>query len=413
MMPPEITELYQQTHDGTIDRSAFSIAAHENEAYLMAFLGHTEPDEAILHQIFRDSLAVGAKKFYGYDVVAGGQRELTKKFLVFMLATALAAPTKNLNRIFNAYMLFINDHQFQFRDTFEKYSDHQLGDVRALVKLADPNHLKRILRLVNVSFSGALVDVISNDDLDAYSKLWSVYDCADEVEEKFGKLALFPIDPERDIHQALIVTEQDQKNLFLCKIFNLRNQVEKGFLNASRFLRNPDPSTPTLFPGGAPIVLPNNPENQPLFYREPSFSLGVQQDTFRCVQGFFTPSDSLDVRDNHGWEHIDGITQAFLDAGVSAQYILTYGLCREFQGDPLISLQKAMGHLSMLNKPNLRFYSAAYRAFFKDFDTKTLLNNCATDASREALYAITRDKDVLRLAGPRARDGAFASDLGL
>ncbi|AXH59579.1 hypothetical protein [Pseudomonas amygdali] len=416
MIDQQILDLYRQTYasyKGPIDRDLFAAAAQKIEVCLMSFIGQYDPVVDLLNEVSQDSKAQGVEIFFGYPVKSIDERNEQKKLVAFMLATTMSAPTQNLPRIFSAYMLFINDMKYQLKGTFEAYGKNKIGDMRSLIRLANPDHLKRMMQISCVSNAGALIDAIANDDMEAYNRAWAVYTHADEWKEKFGMLALFPIEPDTAVHKALIVTDQDKKDLFLARIFALRHDVENTFCNGINYSRNPDPSRSTLFPNyenAWPICAPNH--EQP-FYMQPGFALGVQQDTTRCIQGFFAPKRVLEIRAHDGWDHIDRITQAFLDAGVSAQHLLTYGLCRENQGAPLVSMQHAIGRLGMCNKEDLRFYRAAFQALFRDFDTKTLLGYCATDESRRALYEVTRDKDVLRLAGDRARDGALASDLGL
>lgn len=416
MIDQQILDLYRQTyasHKGPIDRDLFAAAAQKIEICLMSFIDEDDPVVDLLYAVFQDSEDQGLETFFGYPVSSGDERDEHKKLVTFMLATAMSAPTQNLPRIFSAYMLFINDMKYQLKDTFAAYGTNKLGDMRSLIRLANPDHLKRLLQLCCVSTASALIDAISNDDMESYSRVWAVYTHTDEWQEKFGMLALFPVQPDTTVHKALIVTEQDQKDLFLARILALRLNVENAFWNGISHLRNPDPNTNTLFPNYQDAWPLCAPDHEELFYTQPGFAQGIQQDTLRCIQGFFTPKKVLNIRAHDGWDHIDRITQAFLDAGVSAQHLLTYGLCRENMGAPLVSLQYAIGRMGMLNKEDLRFYRVAFQALLSDFDTKTLLGHCATDESKRALYEVTRDKDVLRLAGDRARDGALASDLGL
>lgn len=416
MIDQQILDLYRQTyasHKGPIDRDLFAAAAQKIEICLMSFIGEKDPVVDLLHEVFQDSEDQGLETFFGYPVSSGDERDEHKKLVAFMLATAMSAPTPNLPRIFSAYMLFINDMKYQLKGTFEVYGKNKIGDMRSLIRLANQDHLKRMLLICCVSTAGALIDSIANDDMAAYNRAWDAYTHTDEWKEKFGMLALFPVEPDSSVHKALIVTDQDKKDLFLARIFALRHDVENFFCNGINYSRNPDPSRSTLFPNyenSWPICAPDH--EQP-FYTQPGFAQGIQKDTLRCIQGFFAPKKVLDIRAHDGWDHIDRITQAFLDAGVSAQHLLTYGLCRENMGAPLVSLQHAIGRMGMLNKEDLRFYRVAFLALFRDFDTKTLLGHCATDESKRALYEVTRDKDVLRLAGDRAREGALASDLGL
>lgn len=416
MIDQQILDLYHQTcasQKGPIDRDLFAAAAQKIEICLMSFVDEDDSVVDLLHEVFRNSEDQGLEKFFGYPVRNGYERDEHKNLVAFMLATAMSAPTQNLPRIFSAYMPFINDMKYKLKDTFRVYGRNKLGDMRSLIRLSNPDHLKRMLQICCVSNTGALMDAIANDDMMAYSRAWDVYTHTDEWKEKFGMLSLFPVEPYTAVHKALIVTDQDKKDLFLARVFGLRHDVEDFFRNGINYSRNPDPSISTLFPNyenAWPICTPDH--EQP-FYAQKGFALGVQQDTLRCIQAFFAPKKVLDIRAHDGWDHIDRITQAFLDAGVSAQHILTYGLCREKQGAPLVSMQHAIGRLGMLNKEDLRFYRVAFQALLRDFDTKTLLSYCATDESRQALYAVTLDKDILIRAGDRVRDGAFASDLGL
>lgn len=416
MIDQQILDLYHQTcasQKGPIDRDIFAAAAQKIEICLMSFIDEEDPLEDLLHEVFQDSEDKGLENFFGYPVRIGYERDELKKLVAFMLATTMSVPNQNLPKIFSAYMLFINDMKYQLKDTFRVYGRNKLGNMRSLIRLANTDHLKQMLQICCVSTAGALIDAIANDDMEAYKRAWGAYTHTDEWKEKFGTLASFPVEPDTAVHKALIVTDEDKKDLFLARIFALRHDVENFFCNGINNYRNPDPSTSTLFPNyenSWPICAP---DHEQLFYAQQGFALGIQQDTLRCIQGFFAPKKVLEIRAHDGWDHIDRITQAFLDAGVSAQHILTYGLCREKQGAPLVSMQHAIGRLGMLNKEDLRFYRVAFQALFRDFDTKTLLSYCATDESRQALYAVTLDKDILSLAGDRVRDGAFASDLGL
>jgi len=413
MIDLKILDLYHQTLKGSIDRELFATAAPAVEKCLMNFVDQEDPAEDLLYMIFQDSEDFGVEDFFGCSVDIGQERQEHQKLLLFMLATAMSAPTQNLTRIFDAYMLFINDHTFQMKDTFQVYADNQLGDIRSLIRLAEPSKIKHMLRLTDVSAITALVDAVANDDLKAYNRLWNVVDHADDWHNKFGTLALFPIDSDSKIHKALIHSDQDRKDLFLAKVFALRKEVENDFTNACCYLRNKDASAPTLFPNHRNCWTAISPTHEPLFYTQKAFAEGIAQDMHRCVRGFFTPKKKLEIRAHEGWDHIDAITQAYLDAGVSAQYLLTHGLCGESEGAPLVSMQQAMGRLGMLDKESLRFYGTTFKALFKDFDTKTLLGYCATDESRQALYAVTQDKDILNLVGDRVRDAMFGSDLGL
>lgn len=393
-----VSDLSRALEQNAFDPALFPAAAAESDRFLVGVLKSNDPVQSAM-----DRMLMGHMR--------GGEAERQcKRTLIFMLASTFTAPTENTKEIVDVFDDFIDDNKFEIQASLKVFADHHMGDMRNLIKQLKPRQVLGTVTFCEVSIAAMTYDCIAHDDLEAYLAVLRAHGRKDQWSLRYADLANFPLAPESSIHQACSPIPKD---LFVERMKNLRRDVVTPAEHRSFHRRFAPDSAPKLRPGGQGLQSQIEADLGPQLYLTDYFAESVQQDMFVCTRLFFKLDEFLYVDAADGWSHIDAVTQAFLRAGVTPQYLMTHGVIGEDEETPPVTLEQALTHLGELSPENVRFYSVAYRAYLKDFDHTAVLNNCTTDGARMAMYTLTRDTAFLQRASNRAKDNALASDLGL
>lgn len=396
-----VTHLFHAREKGAFEPDLFPEAVEQAEDFLID-MAHSDTDgsEAL-------RCLLGARKSQGQS------EQYFKKLLTFMLATTFANPTDNARILIEGYRGFMLTHRWNILDCLKGFAEHGIGSKLGLIKKLKGDDLRFVLSLFSYPITGTIHECIAHDDLKAFQSVITIAPSSSEWMQKYGYLSEFPLAPESRVHKHLIETDQDLKNLFLSRITHLRQDVgqdAESRLAHERFESTLGESIPPVWDA---YHSPVRADLGARLYLSDGFAESLRRDAFRCAKGFFGPTLGLRVAGADGLNHISSITHAFIDAGLSPRFILTYGMGGALEGKPLFSLEQVLGKLGELKDANLEFYAPVCQAYFKDFEKKTLSEHCKTDDACLALYRMTRDKAFLSKAGSRVRDEALASDLGL
>ncbi|AXH59577.1 hypothetical protein [Pseudomonas amygdali] len=393
-----VADLSRALDQDAFNPARFPAAAAEADRFLVGVLVNDDPVQAAI-----DLMLMGHMR--------GGEAERQcKRTLIFMLASTFTAPTENTKEIIDVFDDFLDNNRFEIQACLKVFADHHLGDMRKLIKQLTPRQILGTVTFCGVSIAAMTYDCIAHDDLEAYLAVLRAHGRKDQWSSRYADLANFPLDPESRIHQACVVNPRD---LFVERIRNLRRDVEIPAEQRSFHRRFAPDSAPKLRPGGQGLPSKIEADLGPQLYLTDYFAESLQQDMFVCTELFFKLNEFLYIEATDGWNHIDAVTEAFLRAGVTPQYLMTHGVMGKYEETPPVTLEQALTHLGELSPENVRFYSAAYRAYLKDFDHTAVLDNCTTDGARMAMYTLTRDTAFLVRSSNRAKDDVFASDLGL
>lgn len=396
-----VAELSRAIDQDAFDPALFPAAAAQAERFLMSVIDCAEPAQAAM-DIMLDGHMPG-----------GAAERQCKQALCFMQASTLTAPTQNTGKIIDAFDDFSDQHKFEIQSMLKIFSGAQLGDMRDLIKKLESRQILGVVTFCDVSVTAMVYDCIAHDDLEAYLAMIGAEGRNDPWSQRYGNLANFEQAPDTRIHQACILEEDDLKNLFVERIKKLRRAVESPTDFRSAHRRYSPDNAPKLLPAGQGLQSSILPNLGAQLYLTDYFADSLRKDMFVCTRLFFERDEYLMIEADDGWDHIDAITDAFIRAGVTPQYLMTHGVLGEDQDTQPPTLERALTQLGEMSPENARFYSGVYRAYLKDFDRSTLIDNCVTDGARQAMYTLTRDTTFLLAASSQAKDSIFASDLGL
>ena len=396
-----VTDLFHAHEEDDLDPALFPAAALQSEKILAGFADSEDAPQAFINSMdIGFALQAQAVRFF-------------ERMLGFMLAMTYAAPSKKTAIIIEAYEEFIDQDKWKIQSILKIFSLKKLGNMRELVKCLGKDQVLEATTFCDVSFTAMIYDCIAHDDLEAFTILSQVTEIQDPWQQKYGDLANFPLAPESRIHQHLIKDDNDLRNLFLARILNVRKDVEQQSFMRVAHQRFAAGSPPTLLASGQGYESRIKADLGPQLYQADAFVPTLQTDLLRCTQAFFAVKDDLNIEAPDGWDHIDAISQAFMTAGATPEFLITHGVMGEAEDAPPTSLEIALHKLGSMSPENLRFYSTVYRAYLKDFDHQALADACNTDEALQALYSLTRDKSFLKRVSDKARDSSFATDLGL
>lgn len=396
-----VTRLFHAREKGAFEPDLFLEAAEQAEDFLLGIApSDTNASEALYY-------------LSGMHKSPGQTEQYFNKLLTFMVATTFAKPTEYTSTIIETYRGFMLAHRWEILDCLKGFAEYGIGSKLDLISNLEADDIRFVLSLFSYSINNTIQDCIARDDLRAFMAIIPIAPNAGEWMHKYGYLSEFPLAPESAIHQHLIETDQDLKNLFLNRITHLRQDVGRDAESRythDRFETAHGKPSPPVWDAYHPTV---NSDLGANLYLTDGFAESLSKDSYRCAKEFFGPLLENKVAGVEGLNHIAAITQVFIDAGLSPTFLLTRGVGGRNESSPLFSLDQVLDMLGVLKDKNLDFLAPVCQAYFRDFDTKTLAAHCKTDEAYLALYRLTRDKTFLSKGGSRVRDVALASDLGL
>ena len=395
----EIDELDQQIQKNEWNADYFAPAAVAAQNWLLCFVNNRDPA----------SLAYGnLRKGFSDDYVGK---------LILPLALALSITSPHTGAIFTAYHSFIDTHDTTIGDFIKDFSrkfepEFQVDVVRAFQSINNPELFPIAFRAYRVTIENLRYQAVAWDDIDLFkntlfrsSKLYRP--------QAFSALAFFESDPHSSIHQHLVQTEDDEKELFFHRIQRLRAQLTGKFQGGIEFLRPQGPQRATLRPANYIYLDEPTADQVTPLHKTTGFAGELLRDTPLIVREFFGyQADGLSINPAN-WHLVDEITQAFLSAGVDPFTMIAHGPCSAHQTSRPVTPETAMERLGQMNNTNLRFYQVMYKAYLEGLGPQQVLDNCTNPKAVVAAYQMTGDKTYLQAGNDWVRDQAMGSDLGL
>ena len=337
------------------------------------------------------------------------------------IAMCLCGSTPGGGEVFNIFREYI---ELNLRDLTNLVADmhvhlvfHEVvPDIRMIFQGLNPEAFKLALKVYDVEPQDIIKDAIAWDDLDLVIK------ASDKNEKKarfiaFNQLAGFPISPLSRVHQALVVTSDDEKDLFHEQVSNLKIDLAYNLDDTGLLARPVGARRSTLTLRGRSLLeKADAPDNRPI-HQHPEFKNRLNRDLERNAHAFFRHT-MAEMKGEENGPYADEITQAFLDAGVPPAYLIANGPCHPKFGQSSGSivdfgLSNALREFSSMGAVTKRFYSTVFRAYIKDFTCEQILEACNQPQTLAAAYRLTGDKNLLQAANDQIRTMVMGEDLGL
>ena len=341
--------------------------------------------------------------------------------LSYAIAMCLCGSTTGGAKIFNSYQEYIETNIADLTNLVANMNVN-LGfhgvapDIRIIFQGLNSEAFKLALKVYEVEPQDIIKDAIAWDDLDLVIK------ASDTNEKKarfiaFNQLAKFPVSPLSRVHQALVVTPDDEKDLFHEQVSNLKIDLAYNLNDTGLLARPAGARRSTLTPGGRSLLeKANAPDSRPI-HQHPEFKHMLNRDLERNAHAFFRHSMAGMKGEENGF-YADEITQAFLDAGAPPAYLIANGPCHIKYEKPSGSivnfgLSKALQEFASMGHVNKRFYATVFRAYLKDFTCEQILEACNQPKIVAAIYRLTGDKNLLQAGNDQIRTMVMGEDLGL
>ncbi|MBD8089143.1 hypothetical protein IFT48_04045 [Pseudomonas fluorescens] len=402
----EIESIFKQYMKGQLDIEGFAAVAQLTEQWLLGFEGAWDPAMAAIQSLCQQNSAEYSKR------------------MLFALSLVLCAPSENTPRIFAAYKTQIKNEMPSVQEWISSMA-MALGphgvevDVVKCLRHLEPSLLDIACDAYQISRMELLQDAVAWDDLDLFNI--SLPENADLVKHWFfSTLAKFEPAPESDIHRTLITTDDDEKEFFYYRVQEVRSRLFDEYAGGSNFKRPTGERRATLFPDGLHALERGTTASDQDFYRQPDFKERLMQDQERIVKSFFMHMN-VGVGNENNDHHAAIITQAFLDAGISAAYIVEHGPCAHMQvrlptddgQEEPMSLKKALARFELMKVEGKDFYTRLYTLYLKDFSTEQVIDLCDTPESLVSAYQLTGNKAFLQAGNDKTRSLVMGLDLGL
>ncbi|MBD8681913.1 hypothetical protein [Pseudomonas sp. CFBP 13719] len=382
------------------DEDAFPMAAEAAERWLLGFSDSTNPEKSALAKLRK------------------GESSRQDSRLIFALAMALCAPSPNTGAIIWAYYGYINknDTDLITKVSFVAHNaqpEHEVDVFTAFRSLPEGNLHELTARLYSVTLQNVMDYAILWDDPEVFRKCLHS-ESGLQTWPICSALARFPENTTSRIFQEFASTEQGTKDLFFHRLFALRRQLERVYTHGIERLWLDDHQLGVLMPSHRSAA-----DNLPLSellavappHKTPGFAQALQKDALRIIRETFAyKQDALKIDPSY-WHHVDDLTQTFLDAGITAEQLVSQGACG--QPTETVSLRRALSTLGGMDTMNLRFYQVMFRAYLANHEPEHIMANAKTSKCLLAVYHITGDKAYLQAGNHNVREAALGSDLGL
>ena len=335
--------------------------------------------------------------------------------LVFAIAASLCVSGAEAGQVIQAYEEFINKNSWLLsgwvtRLTESIHPHHPVDVLATFDALPNPDMYESARNAYGISMTDVRWDACSWDYLKVFE---GTLPRTGYEQALFRSLAFFPVDTASAIHQKFVQTQDDEKNLFHYRLQRIRTQLGTGYNNGYESTRQYGEKRATL---SSEMLTskerPSMADTIPM-HKEPGFAQSLHNDLERNIEHFFENlGEKLYIAPGN-WQYVDEITQAFLDAGVSAQMILCHGPWKTEDGAHYHPLDSALTHFSKLSQNNQRFYACLYKAYVAKFEPREIIQNCTSPEALAAVYRLTGDKVFLQAGNSQVRDIAMGVDLGL
>lgn len=403
----QIEAFFRSKVDGLWLDDEFPAIASLCEQWLLSFKGDSEPSDGYL-----------GRKPAGQALDALNAQDSdypNEQRLRFAVAMALCTPNEKTGDLFVAYRDFIDQDSFELgdevRDISGRIRSHSKVDVyKAFTALPGREYYSIARNAYMTELEHVRRQAFLRDDVGVFK--WSLpEENKHSAVVGFSALLEFPLDPESKIYQSLITDENAEKALFRRQISQLR-MIAGDVDDKYGWLRPEQDDIPILEPWLDPTYTPATAESFKAIHRDPHFARNLHRDTYQVTDSFFDKLDE-NLRIHTDPVIVKEVTRAFVDAGVSAEYIISYGMLGKLEGSEVATPAEALTAYGELGPFNRAFYGPAYLEYLKQFTPEQIIEACINDEALSAIYGLTRDKRYLEAGASYARDKCFESDLGL
>ncbi|AXH59570.1 hypothetical protein [Pseudomonas amygdali] len=398
----EIESRYQQYLKWNLDIAGLEEVAQLTEQWLLEFEGERDPAMAAIQNLCLQSSVE-------YD-----------KRMLFAICLALCFPSEHTGRVFSAYRRHIDQEMpnIQFWMTTMNAvlnSNGQAIDIDVVkgLRQASPETIEIASNAYGVDRADIILDAIAWDDLKLFEL--AITDREDSARHMgLSALAKFDPAPDSKIHQALIVSDEDEKDFFFYQAQEVRARLFEDYFGGSNYARPTGDRWATLLPNGV-VTLAVSASDDQSFYKRSDFKERLMKEPERIIKSFFL---HLNTVSDNGMQAAS-ITQAFLDAGIPASYLVEHGPCApklaqlEDYVEEDMSLKKALSRFESMSIDGQDFYTTLYTQYLKEFTTQQIIELCDTPESLASAYRLTGDRVFLQAGDESTRSIVMSQDLGL
>ena len=424
----EIEAFYAQYMKGQMDIDGYQEVAALTEQWLLGFEEARDPAMSAIQ-----------------NLCLQGANDYDKRMLM-ALSLVMCVPSGQTSRILLSYGRHIDREMGSVQPwvsamTMALQSHDVCVDVMKALAGLDKQTFEVACSAYDITSLDVAIDAVAWDDLELFHQ---ALDGDVETGRYWAFTALAKFDPDVDsrIYRAVVQTDEDKKEFFFARTQHVRARLFDQFADPSTYARPSGPRYATLFPDGVSALQMGSCTNNQAFYQQPDFKEQLMKDAERVIKSFFQHLN-VGVGDEQNDQHAITITQAFLDAGICAEYLIEHGPCAPLmvkayfdpgisagkpteqgymassdvrapdnEDDPM-SLQKALRRYSEMKPAGQVFFNHLYSAYLVNFTTEQIIDNCKTPESLAGAYRITRDKRILESGNDHTRTMVMGQDLGL
>lgn len=395
----EIESYYRSFKEGYTLVDEFAEVAQLCEEWLLSFEHDKDPFRGAM-----DSLTVDTSDYPNSDR------------LDFSIAMSLGISNRMTAKIAKAYGRYIQEEKYALRELFDAIIERSLIEygVNALEALCHCDSFETFESLSYIYMLGASqvrIAAVALDHPELFKKTLEMID-SDETKSEIslGLLSCFPPAPESCIHRMVVDTKEKEEQFLLSRLDRLRcylfgestdhigYQREAGF--ASLRMKHL---------GDIELKVISVDDFMPIHLDE-DFTENLVAHKCSFTARFFgynnqaLPSEQLSPLFHE-------TTQKFLEAGLTAEFIITQGIMMREGGTS--SLAEVMEQIGRILTSNLSYYEPVFREYLKNFSVEEIVRASQDADTLARVYKITRRHDLLEKAGASVRERVIESDLGL
>lgn len=413
----QIESFYRSSVDGLWLDDEFPAVARLCEDWLISLI--PENLETLeVGELKPAGRAINQMKFQESDYSNEGR-------LYFALAMALSIPNEKTGLLFEGYYDTLDQQSYEIgahvQEINSRIQAHPKVDVYEAFTHLPGREFYRVARLAYMTeISHVRLQAVARDDVNVFK--WTLPDEKTRASiVAYNAMLEFPVDPGSAIYQSMITDDAAETALFRRQVAKLKH-IATAMLDAHippysnevyGFLR-PDPSEmPVLEPYEENTFPEATAETFSFAHKQPDFGQKVMRDAFQVTGCFFDLIDD-NLRGYCDPGYVQEVTKAFMDAGLTASYLMTTGVCGDLEGDQPVSLKRALRRLGDMGPRNWTFYSYLYQEFLKPYSTEEIITNCEDNGKViQAMYRITGDRAYIEAANGPALAQILETELGL
>jgi hypothetical protein len=343
--------------------------------------------------------------------------------LDFAIAMALSIPSESTGKLFEAYRDTIEQRSYEIGDhvlNINAQAHLKIDVYKAFSHLPGREFVAMARHAYMTELEHVRLQAVARDDVRVF-KLTLPDDPEKAPVVAYIALMMFPIDPESAIYKTIVTDEVAGKILFKRQVSQLRYiasaMSDIGTLSRSNevygFLRPAIDEIPVLEPFQENKFPEANAGSFTFIHRDPDFARKLTKNAYQATSSFFDLIGN-NQRGHCGAQFVQEVTEAFMEAGLSASYLMSTGVCGELDSERPISLKHALRRLADMGHNNWKFYSFLYQEFLKPYPIEQIIADAEGNGEViQALHLITGDRAYLEAASEATVARILESDLGL